>query len=536
MVSKSGGATAWPTIATRVALINNPALTPLASATARDAWSQASWFHSRSTSSASASFARSSGVFGSFQNFAMAAGSRGKSSLKKARDQEEKSGNSRTRGRSRSTVFANHAWSRPSVPGAAPAAHSGFQRPLRFNSFSTSGSNSSIGNFCKYCVLNHSSFGRSKTAFVRLTPASENFSIKSFVRINSSSPPGDHPSSARKFRNASGRNPSARYMLTSVAPCRFERRDLSAPRISGTCANTGGSAPSARYKRTCFGVFEMWSAPRIPLVMRMSMSSTTTPSWYMDWPNSSSPLPERSNTKSSISSFENSRSPNTASRNFVVPPTGTLKRTAGFTSGFEGLPSRQVKRATRRGPPHFGSLRLLKRPFVPVHAQPLQTIQDSLHQFRLVALRVRILDAQDHCAALAARKKPIEERRSRAPDVQIAGGGRRKTHSHSPRPAGCVTHFLRFLSVRIESLSLAKRQLSVQPRRRPLRAMEPRIPLCIESVTPTAAAVSLATSTLVRLLPEKLVLHNRKYLVLCVDGLSARSRDCLWATRNCRFT
>src|SRR2546429_8184188 len=75
----------------------------------------------------------------------------------------------------------------------------------------------------------------------------------------------------------------------------------------------------------------------------------------MDCPNSSSFFPERSRTKSSISSFENSRSPNTASENFVVPPTGTLKRTAGFTPGVDGLPSRQEKPVTRRRPPPFGS-------------------------------------------------------------------------------------------------------------------------------------------------------------------------------------
>src|SRR5260370_31940996 len=75
----------------------------------------------------------------------------------------------------------------------------------------------------------------------------------------------------------------------------------------------------------------------------------------MDWPNSSSPFPERSRTKSSISSFENSRSPNTASTNFVVSPRGTLKRTAGFTPGVDGLPSRQEQRETRRGPPALGS-------------------------------------------------------------------------------------------------------------------------------------------------------------------------------------
>ncbi len=271
-----------------------------------------------------------------------------KSSLKKARDHVEKSGNRRTLGRSRSTVFENH-----SCP--APFAHSSFHNPLRFNSPSTCGSSSSIGSFCRYCVLNHSSFARSNTPFVRLTPSSENLSTNSFVRRNSSSWPADQPSSARKFRNASGRNPSARYMLTSVAPCLFDSRFLSGPKISGTCAKTGGSAPSARYSSTCFGVFEMWSAPRITCVMRMSISSTTTPSWYIDCPNSSSPFPERSSTKSSISSLENSVSPNTASRNFVVPPMGTLKRIAGFASGVEGLPSRQEHRVTRRGPPPLGS-------------------------------------------------------------------------------------------------------------------------------------------------------------------------------------
>src|SRR3981081_4375976 len=139
----------------------------------------------------------------------------GNSSLKNARDHVEKSGSSRTRGRNRSTVFENH-----SCP--APVAHSCFHKPLRLSSASTPGSNSSIGSFGRYWVLNHSSLGRSKTPFVRLTPANENFSIKSLVRKNSSSPPGDHPSRARKLRNASGTKPSVRYRLTSVAPWRFD--------------------------------------------------------------------------------------------------------------------------------------------------------------------------------------------------------------------------------------------------------------------------------------------------------------------------
>src|SRR5580704_9278860 len=142
----------------------------------------------------------------------------GNSSLKNASDHDEKSGSKRIRGRSKSTVRENQTWSRPSGPGAAPAAHSSFHNLLRFSSASTSGSSSSIGSFCKYCVLNHSSLGLSKTPLVRLTPSSENLSINSFVRRYSSSLPGDQPRSTRKLRKASGRKPSARYMLTSLAP------------------------------------------------------------------------------------------------------------------------------------------------------------------------------------------------------------------------------------------------------------------------------------------------------------------------------
>ena len=53
---------------------------------------------------------------------------------------------------------------------------------------------------------------------------------------------GVHPSSARKFRKASGTIPSSRYAITLVAPCRLLKRVLSGPRIRGTWANTGSSA------------------------------------------------------------------------------------------------------------------------------------------------------------------------------------------------------------------------------------------------------------------------------------------------------
>src|SRR5438045_8717730 len=104
---------------------------------------------------ASASLASSSGTLGSFQNLALAAGSISKSSLKNARDQVEKSGSRRTRGRSRSIVLENQSlyFLRASPEPAllldarSGFAHSSFQRPLRFRSASPSGSKSSMGSF-----------------------------------------------------------------------------------------------------------------------------------------------------------------------------------------------------------------------------------------------------------------------------------------------------------------------------------------------------------------------------------------------------
>ena len=68
------------------------------------------------------------------------------------------------------------------------------------------------------------------------------------------------------------------------------------------------------------------------------------------------------------------------------------------------------------------SLRLVKRPLVPIDAQPLQPIQNALHEFGLVALGVGIFDAKDHGAALSAREQPVKQRGPRSSHVQIAGG------------------------------------------------------------------------------------------------------------------
>ena len=79
----------------------------------------------------------------------------------------------------------------------------------------------------------------------------------------------------------------------------------------------------------------------------------------------------------------------------------------------------------------FGALRLVERSFVPIHAQPFQAIDDALDQFGLVALGVRVLDAQDHHAAVAPRKQPVKKSRAGPSDVQIAGGRRCEADSHA---------------------------------------------------------------------------------------------------------
>src|SRR5260370_14641117 len=58
----------------------------------------------------------------------------------------------------------------------------------------------------------------------------------------------------------------------------------------------------------------------------------------------------------------------------------------------------------RRRAIQFRSFRLVEWPLVRMDAQPLQAIQNSLHQFRLVALGICFLGAPNHRATLAPRE------------------------------------------------------------------------------------------------------------------------------------
>src|SRR5258708_37323141 len=59
--------------------------------------------------------------------------------------------------------------------------------------------------------------------------------------------------------------------------------------------------------------------------------------------------------------------------------------------------------------------------FVEVKSEPFQSVDDRARRFVGRALQIRVFDAQQKFASDLARIQPIEQRRARRPDVQIAG-------------------------------------------------------------------------------------------------------------------
>ena len=62
---------------------------------------------------------------------------------------------------------------------------------------------------------------------------------------------------------------------------------------------------------------------------------------------------------------------------------------------------------------------LEQRAYVPIDAQPSQTIEDHLRVFTTGSLAVRVLDAQDEDPTLLACEQPVEERSACSADVQV---------------------------------------------------------------------------------------------------------------------
>src|SRR5207253_9126030 len=86
-----------------------------------------------------------------------------------------------------------------------------------------------------------------------------------------------------------------------------------------------------------------------------------------------------------------------------------LTRSAGVDVDALGLAVRRMRSAD-------------VRPFAPVEPQPAQVVEH--HRFRLArgARLIRVLDADQERAAVMLREQPVEDRRARTADVQMAGG------------------------------------------------------------------------------------------------------------------
>src|SRR5215207_10045934 len=81
--------------------------------------------------------------------------------------------------------------------------------------------------------------------------------------------------------------------------------------------------------------------------------------------------------------------------------------------------------------------------FIPIQSEPAQTVIDGLERWLGITRVVRILDAQDERASISTREEPVEERRARPTDVQIARGGRGKANSEragTHRAAQAASH------------------------------------------------------------------------------------------------
>ena len=74
------------------------------------------------------------------------------------------------------------------------------------------------------------------------------------------------------------------------------------------------------------------------------------------------------------------------------------------------------------------ALRLLVL-LIPREVEPAKAFEDGIERGFGVALDIGVVDAQDHGPAVAAGEEPIKDESARAPDVEKARGGGRKTDS-----------------------------------------------------------------------------------------------------------
>ena len=75
------------------------------------------------------------------------------------------------------------------------------------------------------------------------------------------------------------------------------------------------------------------------------------------------------------------------------------------------------------------ALRLIDRAFIPGEAQPFQALQNGRGELGLLAVHVRVFDAENEDAARVTREEPVVKRCACPAHVQVTRGRRRKTDS-----------------------------------------------------------------------------------------------------------
>ena len=235
----------------------------------------------------------------------------------------------------------------------------------------------------------------------------------------------------------------SRYAVTEVAPWRFERRALSSPRISGTCAKRG--------RRRAERLVEE-DLPRRVGEMVVAADDVRDP--HVDVVDDDAEVVDRrcrrcaAMTKSSSSAFWKTTRPFTRSSTTVSPSSGVRKRSDERSCGRRrrgavAAACGRSRRARRRRAPPAARLELLGRApaavgeaarassvwpgrgrasvrcaleegaLVPVEAEPAEAVEDGRDRLGRRALAVGVLDAQDERAAVVAREEVVEERGAR---------------------------------------------------------------------------------------------------------------------------
>jgi hypothetical protein len=76
-------------------------------------------------------------------------------------------------------------------------------------------------------------------------------------------------------------------------------------------------------------------------------------------------------------------------------------------------------------------LRLKERTFVPIQAEPSQTLQNALHQLLTGPLGIGVFDSEDESSLVLSGKQPIEKGSPGTTYMEESGGTGCKTNSNT---------------------------------------------------------------------------------------------------------